>query len=66
MAKSIADALRAREIKEPRDGDENRSDGAMIRVITSIMDGENELSAQDRAVQFTSQLVPTLSSYIPQ
>jgi EpsI family protein len=45
---------------------ENRSDGSMIRVITPILDGENELSAQDRALQFTSQLVPTLSSYIPQ
>jgi len=45
---------------------ENRSDGAMIRVITPIMDGENEISAQDRALQFTSQLVPSLSSYIPQ
>ena len=51
----VADAVR-----------ENRSDGAMIRVITSILDGENEASAEDRVLKFSSQLVPILSAYIPQ
>jgi EpsI family protein len=43
----------------------DRSDGALVRVITGIKDGEDEESAERRAGGFTQQLVPLLDTYIP-
>jgi EpsI family protein len=41
----------------------NRTDGALIRVMTPIKDGESE--AQSRLVSFTQSLVPYLNQFIP-
>lgn len=43
----------------------NRSDGALVRVITRIEQGESEESAGSRAVLFTQSLIPLLDSYVP-
>ena len=50
----IADALRY-----------NRTDGALIRVITPLESGESQQQAHDRAVQFARNLAPLLPAYIP-
>jgi len=50
----IADAIRL-----------NRTDGALVRVITPISPAEPETAARDRAVRFTSELAPMLSRFIP-
>lgn len=43
----------------------NRSDGALVRVITPIAERESMASAQNRAVQFSQQIFPLVSTYIP-
>lgn len=43
----------------------NRTDAALIRVITPVREGEGQHSAHDRAVSFASQLTPLLLPYIP-
>ena len=43
----------------------NRSDGALVRVVTSINPGETEAVAENRAVAFTQSFLPLLDSYIP-
>lgn len=43
----------------------NRSDGALVRVVTSINPGETETVAENRAVAFTQSFLPLLDSYIP-
>lgn len=43
----------------------NRTDGALIRIVTPIEYGESEESAEERAVQFAQQIAPSLSSYVP-
>lgn len=43
----------------------NRTDAALIRVITPVQEGEGQLSAHNRAVDFASQMAPMLSPYIP-
>ena len=43
----------------------NRTDGALVRVITPMQPGETEEQAHNRAVQFTSQMAPLLPAYIP-
>jgi EpsI family protein len=43
----------------------NRTDGALIRVITPIREQESTESAHDRATAFASQLVTLLPAYIP-
>jgi EpsI family protein len=43
----------------------NRSDGALVRVITPIANGEGQEIAERRAVTFTQHLVPLLDVYIP-
>jgi EpsI family protein len=43
----------------------NRSDGALLRVVTSINAGETETVAENRAVAFTQSFLPLLDSYIP-
>jgi EpsI family protein len=43
----------------------NRSDGALVRVITPIQNGESPRLAELRAVDFAVQLDPLLDRYIP-
>jgi EpsI family protein len=43
----------------------NRTDGALVRVITPIVGTEQIADARDRAVRFTSQMAPHLSQFIP-
>jgi EpsI family protein len=43
----------------------HRSDGALVRVITPLMRGESEESAQSRTEAFAQQVLPYLNSYIP-
>ncbi|ADV81424.1 exosortase C-terminal domain/associated protein EpsI [Terriglobus saanensis] len=43
----------------------NRTDGALIRVITPMREQESMEAAHDRATQFASQLVTLLPEYIP-
>jgi EpsI family protein len=50
----VADALRT-----------NRTDGALVRVITGLTDRETLVSGEQRALAFTKQILPLLGSYIP-
>jgi EpsI family protein len=50
----VADAIRM-----------NRTDGALVRVITQIMPSESLEAARARAVQFTQQMAPNLPRFIP-
>ena len=43
----------------------NRTDGALVRVITQVMPSESLESAQARAIHFTQQMAPTLPRFIP-
>jgi EpsI family protein len=43
----------------------NRTDGALVRVITQIMPYESLESAEARAVHFTQQMAPNLPRFIP-
>ena len=43
----------------------NRTDGALIRIVTPIASGENRESAEERAVQFAQQIAPSLGKYVP-
>ncbi len=43
----------------------NRTDGALVRVITQIMPNESMESAESRAVHFTQQMAPNLPRFIP-
>ena len=50
----IADAIRY-----------NRTDGALIRVITPVQPNETSQQAHNRAVEFAARAVPLLPAYIP-
>ena len=50
----IADAIR-----------NNRTDGALVRVITPIARGEQIADARERAVRFTGHMTPYLPQFIP-
>jgi EpsI family protein len=50
----VADAIRM-----------NRTDGALIRIITPIQEGEAWEIAQQRAVSFAQQVLPQLDNYVP-
>jgi EpsI family protein len=50
----VADAIRM-----------NRTDGALIRIITPIEHGENSEAAEQRAVNFAQQILPSLNEYVP-
>jgi len=50
----VADAIRM-----------NRTDGALVRVITQVMPSESLESAKERAVRFTRQMAPNLPRFIP-
>jgi hypothetical protein len=43
----------------------NRTDGALVRVITQIRPSESLESARARAVQFTQMMAPDLPRFIP-
>jgi EpsI family protein len=43
----------------------NRTDAALIRVITPLQQGESPQDAKQRAVSFAEQMNPMLSAYIP-
>jgi EpsI family protein len=44
---------------------QNRTDGALVRVITPIGSGDDTSSARARAEAFTAQLAPILPRFIP-
>ena len=43
----------------------NRSDGALVRIITSMNPGETSEAAQQRITPFSNLVVPLLNDYIP-
>ena len=43
----------------------NRTDAALVRVITPLVNGESRASAHERAITFASQMAPLLPAYIP-
>ncbi len=43
----------------------NRTDGALVRVVSEIPPGTSDEAAQMRALNFTHQILPLLDSYIP-
>ena len=43
----------------------NRTDGALVRVITPISASESVEAARERAVRFTSRMTPYLPQFIP-
>lgn len=43
----------------------NRTDGALVRVVTDIPAGTSDTAAQTRALGFTHRILPLLDSYIP-
>ena len=43
----------------------NRTDGALVRVVTPILANEPVAAARDRAMRFTEQVTPYLSKFIP-
>lgn len=50
----VADAIRT-----------NRTDGALVRVITPVLSSEPISLARDRAILFASQMAPLLPQFIP-
>ena len=43
----------------------NRSDGALIRVTTPMMNGESPDAAQQRLISFTGNVVPVINNFVP-
>lgn len=43
----------------------NRSDGALVRMITTFLPGETSDAAEQRLLPFAQKLVPLLNEYIP-
>lgn len=43
----------------------NRTDGALVRVLTPIANAQDEGLAQNRALEFVNQMLPLLDRYIP-
>jgi len=43
----------------------NRSDGALVRIMTDMSPGETANAAQQRLLPFTSEIGPRLDHYIP-
>ncbi|HET9400038.1 MAG TPA: EpsI family protein [Candidatus Acidoferrales bacterium] len=50
----VADAMRL-----------NRTDGALVRILTPVERGENIDAAQVRTTEFASTVIPSLDQYIP-
>jgi EpsI family protein len=44
----------------------NRTDGALVRILTPMRPGEDVSSARARLTSFAGSVVPTLSHYIPE
>jgi exosortase D (VPLPA-CTERM-specific) len=44
---------------------ENRTDGALIRLITPVFQGESEQAADARLREFASKVTPTLVDFLP-
>ena len=44
---------------------ENRTDGALVRLTTSLYPGESEADAEKRLQDFVRAVVPKLSAYLP-
>jgi EpsI family protein len=42
-----------------------RTDGALVRVITPVLQGEQVEDAEARLQGFTREIVPVLEDYIP-
>ena len=43
----------------------NRSDGALVRIVTVLQNGESSEAAERRAVGFAQRIIPILDEYIP-
>jgi len=43
----------------------NRSDAALIRIVTPLLSGESRAQAHQRAVSFAERVTPLLPAYIP-
>jgi len=43
----------------------NRTDGALIRMITAVQDNETIAAADARLTNFTGSMLPTLQAYLP-
>lgn len=43
----------------------NRSDGAMVRIILPLADGESAKAGENRATRFAETVLPMLDDYIP-
>jgi EpsI family protein len=43
----------------------NRTDGALVRVVSEIPPGTSDGATQTRALNFTHQILPLLDNYIP-
>jgi hypothetical protein len=43
----------------------NRTDGAMVRIVTPVASNGGVTAAEERALQFARELVPMLDTYIP-
>jgi EpsI family protein len=43
----------------------NRSDGALVRIITTMNPGESAADAEKRLAPFTNSILPMLNEYIP-
>jgi len=43
----------------------NRTDGAIVRVITPVLPLESIEDARERAIRFTKEMVPSLPRFIP-
>jgi hypothetical protein len=50
----VADAMRM-----------NRSDGALVRIITEMLPGETAETAQRRLAPFASEIITLLNDYMP-
>jgi EpsI family protein len=44
----------------------NRTDGALVRVLTSYNVKEGSRQAEDRAVEFTEHILPIINAHVPQ
>jgi EpsI family protein len=44
----------------------NRTDGALVRLMTTVVPGEGEAGAEARLVAFARTTRPLLTAYIPQ
>jgi hypothetical protein len=43
----------------------NRTDGALVRLITILPPGGDEIAADRRLIDLATQIAPTLTRYVP-